>query len=280
MSFDAVDDVITEGREFEEVVLHLDGQTGRVEVPVAIVADRQADGRLIELRVYHSMWPVVGHHVHRPPMLQRAPELHASDVVAEYQHALAAGDLDAILATFEPDAYAREPAGGGYVHRGRDGLRAFYEHMFSNGGAIPLEHCTMLDSGRACLLEYNVVTWGRTELPPEAGWPSTCAARPASSRLPGSTTIAIRRSNRAATTVDVHRLAGDGGGLVEVEDRVGDVANRSAPGDWARCDRVHAHTAPRELDGQRARDGREAALRQRRERRRWLAFRHRRRGWR
>ena len=157
------------GREFEEVVLHLDGQTGRVEVPVAIVADRQADGRLIELRVYHSMWPVVGHHVHRPPMLQRDPELRASDVVAEYQHALAAGDLDAILATFEPDAYAREPAGGGYVHRGRDGLRAFYEHLFSNDGGIPLEHCAMLDTGRVCRSSTTSSRWGRTELPPEAG---------------------------------------------------------------------------------------------------------------
>ena len=31
----------------------------------------------------------------------------------------------------------REPAGGRYVHRGPDGLRAFYEHLFSNGGGIP-----------------------------------------------------------------------------------------------------------------------------------------------
>ena len=107
-----VEDVVTEEHGFEEVVLHLDGESGRVEVPVAIVADRRSDGRLLELRVYHSMWPVMGRHVHRPPMLQRDPDLRASDVVAEYQDALAAGDVDAIVATFEPDAYAREPAGG------------------------------------------------------------------------------------------------------------------------------------------------------------------------
>jgi hypothetical protein len=112
---------------------------------------------------------VMGSHVHRPPMLQRDPDLGASDVVAEYQGALAAGDVDAIVATFEPDAYAREPAGGQYVHRGAEGLRAFYEQLFSNGGGIPLKHCGMLDDGRACALEYNVVRWGRTELPPEAG---------------------------------------------------------------------------------------------------------------
>jgi hypothetical protein len=169
MSFDAVEDVITQDRGVEEFVLHLDGIDGRYEVPVAIVADRESDGRLVELRVYHSMWPIRGGHVHRPPLLQRDPDLHTSDVVAGYQRALAAGDLDAILETFEPDAYAREPAGAQYFHRGRDALRAFYEHLFSNGGGIPLEHCSQRDDGRACLLEYNVVSWGKTEMPPESG---------------------------------------------------------------------------------------------------------------
>lgn len=169
LSFDAVEDVITEDRGFEEFILHLDGEDGPVEVPVAILADREPDGRLAELRVYHSMWPLQGRHVHRPPMLQRDPDLDPWDVVGEYQRALAAGDVDGVLATFEPDAYAREPSGGPYIYRGRDGLRAFYEQLFSNGGGIPLEHCAMIDTGRACALEYNVARWGRTELPPEAG---------------------------------------------------------------------------------------------------------------
>jgi hypothetical protein len=169
VSFDPVEDVITETRAFEEVVLHLDGRAGRVDVPVAIIADRRSDGRLGELRVYHSMWPLMGHHVHRPPLLQRDPELRESDVVGDYQRALAAGDLDAILAAFEPDGYAREPAGAGFVHRGSEGLHAFYEHLFSNDGGIPLEHCSALDDGRVCALEYNVVRWGKTRLPPEAG---------------------------------------------------------------------------------------------------------------
>jgi len=41
--------------------------------------------------------------------------------------------------------------------------------LFSNRGAIPLEHCAVIDDKRACALEYNVVRWGKTELPPEAG---------------------------------------------------------------------------------------------------------------
>ena len=140
-----------------------------MEVPVAIVADRRSDGRLIELRIYHSSWAVTGRHLHRPPLLQRNPNLRADGVVAEYQRALAAGDVDAVIATFEPDGYAREPAGREFVHRGRDDLRAFYERLFSNGGGIELEHCRLVHDGRACALEYNVVRWGKTELPPEAG---------------------------------------------------------------------------------------------------------------
>jgi hypothetical protein len=152
-----------------EAILHLDGDSGRVGLPVAIVADHGSNGRIEEVRIYYSSWLLTGRHTNRPPVLQPDPDLRESDVVAEYQGALAAGDVEAILATFEPDGYAREPAGGEHIHRGCDGLRAFYELLFSNGGGIPLEHCAQIDDGRACALEYNVVRWGKTELPPEAG---------------------------------------------------------------------------------------------------------------
>jgi SnoaL-like domain len=155
-----------------EVILHLDGDHGRVDLPVAIVADRRSDRRIDELRMYFSSWPLTGRHLNRPPLLQPDPELRArgeTDVVAEYQRALSAGDVDAIVSAFEADGYAREPAGGQYIHTGPDGLRAFYEALFSNGGGIPLEHCTLIDDRRACALEYNVVRWGKTDLSPEAG---------------------------------------------------------------------------------------------------------------
>src|SRR6476659_4044720 len=46
MSFQPVDDVLRKTRAVEEVVLHLEGDAGQVGVPVAIVADRDSDGRL------------------------------------------------------------------------------------------------------------------------------------------------------------------------------------------------------------------------------------------
>jgi SnoaL-like domain len=161
--------IVTPTGGVEEFVLHLHGDAGRIELPLAVAADLNRDGRMIELRLYFSSRPLTGRHHLRPPVLQPDPDLHARDVIGEYQRALAAGDVDAALATFEPDGYLREPAGGAYTHRGTDELRALYEQFFSNGGGIPLEHCAVIDDGRACALEYNAVAWGRTDLPPQAG---------------------------------------------------------------------------------------------------------------
>lgn len=168
VSVEDVGHAIMERRGFEEVVLHFDGQDGRVDLPVAIVADRRPDGRIEELRIYFSSWPLDGRRVRRPPLLQPDPDLRDSDVVGEYQRALAAGDVGAIVAAFEADGYTREPSGASHVHRGSDSLRSFYELLFSNGG-IPLEQCAALDDGRSCALEYNIVRWGKAELPPAAG---------------------------------------------------------------------------------------------------------------
>jgi hypothetical protein len=164
-----VERIITPRRGIEEVVVALDGDQRRIELPVAIVAERDEDARILELRLYYSTWPLSGRHANRPPLLQPDPDLQEPDVIGEYQRALAAGDVDAAVATFEADAYVREPAGEGYVHRGRDELIALYRLFFSGGGGIPLEHCALTDDGRSCALEYNVVRWGRTELQPEAG---------------------------------------------------------------------------------------------------------------
>jgi SnoaL-like domain len=164
-----VDFVLTPGRGIEELVLHVDGDDGRIEVPVAIASDHDERGLIIEQRVYFSTWPSTGGHAIRPPLLQPSPDLHEPGVVGRYQRALAAGDAEAVVATFEPDGYVREPAGDAYTHRGTDELRALYELFFSNGGGIPLEHCAVTDDGRVCVLEYNVVAWGRTAMAPQAG---------------------------------------------------------------------------------------------------------------
>jgi len=157
-------------RTVEEVVLHLLRNGGvRVELPVAIVTDRNPDRTLKAIRVYHSMWPLTGSHTVRPPLLPEDPRLHAEGAPGDYQRALAEGDLEGTVTTFEPDGYAREPSGGSYLHRGAEGLRELYAHLFANGGGIPLEHCTLTDDGTRCAIEYNCVRWGVTDIPPQAG---------------------------------------------------------------------------------------------------------------
>jgi hypothetical protein len=156
-------------RGVEEVVLHVDGDGGRIGLPVALAADHDAEERILELRLYFSNWALTGRHANRPPLLQADADLREPDVVGAYQRALATGDVDAVLETFEPGGSMREPAGDAYLHQGADELRALYELFFSNGGGIRLERCAVTDDGRSCALEYNVVAWGRTALPPEAG---------------------------------------------------------------------------------------------------------------
>jgi hypothetical protein len=82
---------------------------------------------------------------------------------------LAAGDLEAVLSTYEEDAYAREPSGGQYVYRSKEKLREVYSAQFANGGGISLQHGTITDDGTRCAVEYNCVRWGVTDIPPQAG---------------------------------------------------------------------------------------------------------------
>jgi len=164
-----VDFVLVRGRGVEELVLHLDGDGGRVELPVAVASDHDDRGRISDQRIYFGPWPLTGRHAVRPPLLQPRPGLVEDGVVGEYQRALAAGDAVAATAAFAPDGELREPAGGAFSHRGTGELRAYFELIFSNGGGISLEHCAVTDDGRACAVEYNVIAWGRTPLPPGAG---------------------------------------------------------------------------------------------------------------
>ena len=163
-----VAETATDTRVVEERVLSLTQDGAAIPLPIAIVSDI-AQGLLTFVRVYHSMWPLLGVHVVRPPLLPHIPGLAIPDVIAHYQNALAKGDLDAILRQFEPDGIAREPSGGKFIYRGTMELRRFYGMLFANGGGIPLEHCSVTDDGVRCAVEYNAVSWGRTKLPPQAG---------------------------------------------------------------------------------------------------------------
>src|SRR5688572_6202005 len=166
----------TPTRTVEEVVLYLladDG--GRVELPVAVVSDRNPDRTLKVIRLYHSTWPLTGEHRVRPPLLPADPNLHVEGTAGDYQRALAEGDLEGIVASFEPDGYAREPSGAAYLHRGTEALRQLYALMFANGDGIVLEHCTLTDDGVRCgCLDHETaaISWQAITHPPPRAAPS------------------------------------------------------------------------------------------------------------
>jgi hypothetical protein len=121
--------LLTDPRGFEEVVLHLDGDEGRIDLPVALAADhaQDTDGeRIIEMRLYFDAWALTGHHATRLPLLQPPVALALPDFVADYQQGLATG-------------------------------------------GVRLERCTVTDDGHACALEYNAVARDGQDVPPSAG---------------------------------------------------------------------------------------------------------------
>ena len=76
---------------------------------------------------------------------------------------------DAIMRTFTPDGYLREPDGPQFTYRGPAELRSLFDRWFGAGGGIGLQRCAVTDDGVRCALEYNCVRWGRRKLAPQAG---------------------------------------------------------------------------------------------------------------
>ena len=154
------------GRAVVELLAHLAGDGRELAWPIAVVAE-SPDDRSVVFRTYCSQWPVDGRRHLRPPVLKPG-FASAGDVVGRYQAALEAGDAEAIVSTFAPDGYFREPIGPDYIHRGTAELRSFFARRLSKGG-ITLQHCTVTDDGVRCALEYNCIRWGSHDLPPQAG---------------------------------------------------------------------------------------------------------------
>jgi limonene-1,2-epoxide hydrolase len=155
------------GRAVVEMLAHLTGDGQEQAWPVAVVAE-SPDDRSVVFRTYCSQWPVNGRRHVRPPILPPATA-RPGDVISRYCAALEAGDAEAIVSTFTPDGYFREPFGARRVHRGPRELRSYFARCFSAGGGIGQQPCAVTDDGVRCALEYNCVRWGSHDLQPQAG---------------------------------------------------------------------------------------------------------------
>jgi ketosteroid isomerase-like protein len=155
------------GRAVVELLVHLPQDGQELAWPVAVVAESPDDMSVV-FRLYCSQWPVDGRRHIRPPILEPG-QAHPDGIVGRYQAALDAGDAEAIVSTFAPEGYYREPIGPRSMHRGTGELRSFFTERFSAGGGIGLQLCTVTDDGVRCALEYNCVRWGGHDLTPQAG---------------------------------------------------------------------------------------------------------------
>jgi limonene-1,2-epoxide hydrolase len=154
------------GRAVVEVLAHLTVEGREVRWPVAVVAE-STDEESVVFRTYCSQWPVDFQRHLRPPILPPGAD-RPGDVVGRFQGALAAGDAEAVVTTFAPDGYYREPVGPPATHRGRPALRAFFTRSLGAGG-VGLERCAGTDDGTRYALEYTCLRWGAHILPPQAG---------------------------------------------------------------------------------------------------------------
>jgi limonene-1,2-epoxide hydrolase len=164
---ETVASTVAGGRAVVELLAHVAPGGQEVAWPIAVVAE-SPDDRSVVFRTYCSQWPVDGRRHVRPAILPPRP-VHLGEVVGRYQAALAAGDTEAIVSTFEPAGYYREPIGPHSAHHGASELRSFFAGQFGAGGGIGLQDCAVTDDGVRCALEYNCVRWGRHDLPPQAG---------------------------------------------------------------------------------------------------------------
>jgi limonene-1,2-epoxide hydrolase len=155
------------GRAVVELLAHLSGDGPDVAWPVAVVAE-STDAVSVVFRTYCSQQPVDGRRHVRPPILKAGQE-RPSDVVGRYHAALDDGDVNAVVDTFAPDGYYREPIGPHRTHRGADELRSFFTRRFSAGGGIGLTPCVVTDDRVRSAVEYNCTRWGRQDLPAQAG---------------------------------------------------------------------------------------------------------------
>jgi ketosteroid isomerase-like protein len=158
---------VTRDRAVVELVAHLAPDGRELAWPVAVVAESPDDLSVV-FRTYFSLRSVDGQPHVRAAILAPGPA-DPGDVVGRYQAALADGDAAAVVATFEPDGYYREPGGASVVHRGAGELGSFFTTSFSAGGGIGLQDCAVTDDGVRCAVEYNCVRWGAHDLPPQAG---------------------------------------------------------------------------------------------------------------
>ena len=147
----------------------------RVPIPVAIVAERRR-GREVEMRLYYSTQAIRGPGAVRPRIHPDADPIPVPPPVAAHVDALARGDVDAAVASFESGGSLRDSAGVVHIRDNGGGpLRVWHENLLrarsgqSGRGAYEIAKGARTDDGRTCALEYTVVRAHGADVVPQPG---------------------------------------------------------------------------------------------------------------
>src|SRR5258708_7866622 len=128
--FDKVAFVTGSDRDVTEGTLALTFEGRRVQVPVAVVAERRPE-REVELRLYYSTKPIKGTRAVRSPLLPQDDEVAVPPPVAAHLEALSRADIKALIASFEVGGTLRDSAGTTYLRDGEGGpLSEYYAKLF------------------------------------------------------------------------------------------------------------------------------------------------------
>jgi hypothetical protein len=175
-AFDVLAFTTGSDRDVTEGILALAVDGKRAHLPVAVVAERRPE-REVEIRLYYSTKPIQSGPTRRTPLVPRDDELAVPPPVAAHLLALARGDVDGIVASFENGALLRDSAGATYrkEEEGSSDLRAFYAKLFASSAAgrqpgIEVVKGARADDGRTCALEYTVVRIRGEDVSPQPGF--------------------------------------------------------------------------------------------------------------
>jgi hypothetical protein len=134
-------------------------------VPVAVVWERAPEGGYSAIRAYYSLQAFGGAAPARAPLLPADPDLTLADDVAAHLRALAAEDIEALVATMDETCLGQVSMG----LQGADALRAQYGARLDAGGGVTLQPCAVADDGQRCALEFAATRWDGDDIPAQAG---------------------------------------------------------------------------------------------------------------
>ncbi|WNJ20232.1 nuclear transport factor 2 family protein [Pontibacter sp. G13] len=144
-----------------EFVLYLYLRGEHADLPVALSADLKS-GKMSQLRMYHSNWPLTGTHLQRALSFTSTPN-EVPPAVAAFFDCLKQGDSTGASNLFLPEGYLREPSGAKFKHTGNDAVKRYLGAALAQGG-VQTQITRVLQDQSHISVEYVIQSQGGTAI--------------------------------------------------------------------------------------------------------------------